>query len=444
MTLAAHIAALTAQQLFEQAQDVLPGGVSATARRNAALGHPFYISRGDGARVYDLDGRAFVDLCCSHGASLLGHNHPRIKAAVERALDLGFVCAAETEHQVKLAQKLRALVPCAEMARFSSSGTETMMHALRLARAATGRDKIIKFEGHFHGYSDFLNFSWAPPLAKAGSADNPLPYPESAGIPAVARETLIVVPFNDMRALAAAFAHHGKEVAALVMEPVNYDSGCIPPEPGFALACRQLCAVNGALLLFDEVLTAFRLGLGGAQQYLGVTPDLAVLGKAFGGGMPISALVGKREVMMHLRPAGDSEMSGTYLSHLTAVFAALAALDEYSAPGFYEHLEKIGTRFFSQFQALIDQSGLPVRLQYAGPRFGLYFGLEPHTPVTNYRQAAGQNQQLFQTFVRGCIARGVYVHMSAHHGFSAAHTDADMDIALEAIEGALSDVKQLV
>ena len=191
----------TATELFAAAQDVLPGGVSATARHNRALGHPFYISRGDGARVFDLDGAPYVDMCLSHGASLLGHNHPAITSAVRRALDLGIVCAAETEHQVALAQRLRELVPCAEMARFSSSGTETMMHALRLARAATGREKIIKFEGHFHGYSDFLNFSWAPPLAQAGPAGEPVPYPESAGIPAVARQTLIVVPFNDPAAL---------------------------------------------------------------------------------------------------------------------------------------------------------------------------------------------------------------------------------------------------
>ena len=429
----------SAQRLFEDAQAVLPGGVSATARRNAALGHPFYISRGDGATVYDLDGKPYIDLCCSHGASLLGHNHPAIKAAVQRALDLGIVCAAETEHQITLAQKLREIVPCAQMSRFSSSGTETMMHALRLARAATGREKIIKFEGHFHGYSDFLNFSWAPPL----HASRSVPYPESAGIPAVASETLIVVPFNDADALESAFAEHGHEVAALVMEPINYDSGCIPPQPGFAQLCRALCNTHGALLFFDEVLTAFRMAPGGAQEYLGVTPDLAVLGKAFGAGMPISAIAGTRDVMQHMRPTGDAEMSGTYLSHLTAVFAAQAALDEYSAPSFYNRLDATGVRFFGAFQEIIDRSGVRVRLQHVGPRFGLYFGLDPQSPVTNYRQAAHQDHAQLLSFVRGCIARGVYVHVSAHHGFSAAHTDADMGIALNAIEGALDDMRQM-
>lgn len=433
---------LTNAELFADAQRYMPGGVSATARRNAALGHPFYIARGDGALVYDRDGKPYVDLCISHGASLLGHNHPAVTAAVRQALDLGIVCAAETEHQIALAKRVSEIVPCAEMARFSSSGTETMMHGLRLARAATGRDKIIKFEGHFHGYSDFLNFSWAPPLDKAGSKRQPVPYPESAGIPSVAGETLIVVPFNDPDALEAAFAAHGDEVAALVMEPINYDSGCIPPEPGFVQLCRELCDRYGALLFFDEVLTAFRVALGGAQQRLGVVPDLAVLGKAFGAGMPISALVGKRDVMMHLRPAGEAEMSGTYLAHLTAVLAASAALEEYSRPGFYEQLDARCEYFFGSFGQLIERSGVKVRLQHVGPRFGLYFGLDPHIPVINYRQAAVQDRAQLLAFVRGCIERGVYFHVAAHHGFSAAHDETDLDRALEAIEGALEDVKQ--
>jgi glutamate-1-semialdehyde 2,1-aminomutase len=193
-------------------------------------------------------------------------------------------------------------------------------------------------------------------------------------------------------------------------------------------------------LLFDEVLTAFRMAPGGAQQYLGVTPDLAVLGKAFGAGMPISAVVGRREVMMHLRPAGGAEMSGTYLSHLTAVLAAQAALTEYARPGFYERLDALGEPFYGRFQELIDHSGVKVRLQHVGPRFGLYFGID--TPVTNYREAARQNNAHMLTFVRGCIRRGAYVHVSAHHGFSAAHTEPDLDRVLEAIEGALNDVRR--
>jgi glutamate-1-semialdehyde 2,1-aminomutase len=430
------------EELYELAQQVLPGGVCATARANAAIGHPLYVTRGDGPCVYDLEGREYVDMCMSHGASLLGHNHPKIKAAVARALEMGIICSYETEYHSALATRITELVPCAEMVRFAGSGTETVMHALRLTRVATGRRKVIKFEGHFHGYSDALNFSVAPPLEKAGPPAAPVPYPESGGIPGCLQEDLVIVPFNDPDALEAAFDRHGREAATLVMEPINYDSGCILPEPGFLGLCRDLCDQHDVLLFFDEVLTAFRVAPGGAQEYLGIVPDLCVLGKAFGAGMPISAIAGPRDVMMHLRPVGDSELSGTYLAHLTTVLAALAALDEYSQPGFYERLDTLGQRFYRGFQGLIDSSGVPLTLQHAGPRFGMYFGLT--SEVTNYREAAQRDRVMEHTFIAACFDRGVYFAVSPHHGFSAAHNEADVDRALEAIEGALDEVKRQV
>jgi len=429
------------QSLFSLAQQVLPGGVSASARSNVALGHPFFVSRGDGPRVYDLDGQPYLDFCMSHGASLLGHNHPKIKAAVAQALELGIICSYETPYHTALAQRLTQLVPCAEMVRFAGSGTETIMHALRLARTVTGRETVIKFEGHFHGYSDDLYFSSAPPLDQAGPAATPTPYPQSSGMPHHNRDRVVVVPFNDPAALEAAFALYGHEAACLILEPINYDSGCIRPQPGFLQLCRELCDRYGALLFFDEVLTAFRLGPGGAQTYYGVVPDLCVLGKAIGAGLPISAIAGKRSVMLGLRPVGTSEHSGTYLAHLTAVLAALAALEEYSQPGFYERLNDLGQHFYGGLQGLIEHSGVPVRLQYAGPRFTLYFGLSG-AEVTNYRQAARQNPALLHRFIAECIAGGVYFHVSPHHGFSAAHTQADLDHALEVIEQALARVRQ--
>jgi glutamate-1-semialdehyde 2,1-aminomutase len=229
--------------------------------------------------------------------------------------------------------------------------------------------------------------------------------------------------------------------AALILEPINYDSGCIIPQPGFIQLCRQLCDRYGVLLFFDEVLTAFRIALGGAQEYFGVVPDLCVLGKAIGAGMPISAVAGRREIMAHLGPNGKSEMSGTYLAHLMAVLSASAALEEYAKPGFYEHLAALGQRFYSGFQSIIERSGVPMRLQYVGPRFGMYFGITDE--VTNYRKAAQQNHAMQLKFIAGCIQRGVYFHVSPHHGFSAAHTEANLDFALEAIEGAMADVKSL-
>jgi glutamate-1-semialdehyde 2,1-aminomutase len=223
-----------------------------------------------------------------------------------------------------------------------------------------------------------------------------------------------------------------------MLEPINYDSGCIAPRPGFLQLCRELCDRYGALLFFDEVLTAFRMAPGGAQEYTGVIPDLCVLGKAFGGGMPISALAGRREVMRHLRPEGQSELSGTYLAHLTAVLAAKAALEVYREPGFYERLDGLGERFYGGFRAIVERAGVPLRIQHVGPRFGMYFGVTEE--VTNYRQAARQDKAMLQRFVAGCIGRGVYFHLAAHHGFSAAHGDAAIDRALEGIEGAIDEL----
>jgi glutamate-1-semialdehyde 2,1-aminomutase len=430
-----------AERLYQRAQQHLPGGVSASARMNPAIGRPFYIRRGNGAYVEDLNGQRYVDMCMSHGASLLGHNHPTIVRAVQQALELGIVCAYETEYQIELAERLAERIPCAEQSRFAGSGSEAMMHALRLARAATGRELIIKFEGHFHGYADVLNYSWAPPLAQAGTHDHPTTYPESAGMPATLAETVMVVPFNDPAALEQIFTTYGEQIAALLLEPVNYDSGCILPAPGFLQHCRTLCDRYGTILLFDEVLTAFRMHPAGAQGWSGIIPDLAVLGKALGAGMPISAIVGRRAVMRHLRPEGSSELSGTYLAHLTAVLAAQAAIDTYAAPGFYDRLGQIGHQFYTNFQRLIDRSGVPLRLQYVGARFGLYFGVS--TPVTNYREAALQDRAMLKTFIAGCIARGTYFHLAAHHGFSAAHNEAAIDCALNAIDGALDDVRRI-
>ncbi len=430
----------SAHTLYSVAQENLPGGVCASYRVNEAIGRPFHVSRGDGAHVYDLDGREYVDMCMSHGASLLGHNHPGIRSAVAKALEMGVICAYDTEYQSALARRLAELVPGAEMARFACSGTETVMHALRLARTATGREKVLKFEGHFHGYADYVAYSYGPPLDEAGPPDRPVPYPQSAGMPRGLKDLIVVVPFNDPDALKAAFAEHGDDLACLIMEPISYDMGCVLAQPGLLALCRDLCDRHGALLFFDEVLTAFRMAPGGAQEYLGVTADLCVLGKALGGGMPISAITGRRDVMRHLRPVGDSELSGTYLAHTTAVLAALAALDEYGRPGYYEHLEALGGRFYGGFQEIIERSGVPMRLQHVGPRFGMHFGLREE--VTNYRQAAGASKAMLREFVAGCIARGVYFHVSVHHGYSSAHTEADIDRALEGVDGAMDDVRQ--
>ena len=432
---------MTFDQHFEFARRYLPGGVSATARANAAIGHPLFVQRGDGARVVDIEGNTLIDMCVSHGASLLGHNHPAIKAAVREALDQGIICAYETDDHARLAEQVVQMVPCADLVRFAGSGTETVMHGLRLARTATGRRKVMKFEGHFHGYSDLLNYSVAPPIHVAGPPDRPTPHPESAGMPPDLARDLVILPFNDPETLERAFRSHGNETAALFLEPINYDSGCIVPKEGFIERCRELCSQYGVVLFFDEILTAFRMHPAGAQGYLGVTPDLCALGKAFGGGLPISALTGRRAVMEHLRPLGDSEMSGTFLAHLTAVKAARAALHEYARPGFHETLNARADRFGAAFQGAIERSGVRVRLQHVGPRFGLYFGVD--APVTNYREAAAQDRTMLMTFIAACFERGVYLAVSPHHGFSAAHTDEDLEHVTHVFEAALHEVRRV-
>ena len=305
----------------------------------------------------------------SHGASILGHNHPGIKEAVAQALDMGILCSYETEYHVALARKISDMVPGTEMVRFFGTGTETVMYAIRLARACTGRNRLIKFEGHFHGYNDYVFWSTAPPLDRAGPADAPVPYRQSAGIPEAMQDYLVLVPFNNPDALERAILKHRDDLAGVIMEPVNYDAGCILPRPGYLQAVRDLTAEHGLLLIFDEVLTAFRIAPGGAQEYYGVVPDLSVLGKAIGGGLPLSAIAGKREVMSHLRPLGDAEHSGTYMSHLIPVMGSLACLNELSRPGVYPGLFALGDRLYRGLEEIIGRSGIRARLQHLGPRF---------------------------------------------------------------------------
>ncbi|MDA0746342.1 MAG: aspartate aminotransferase family protein [bacterium] len=430
--------------LYEEATRLSPGGGAASVRFNHALNRTVYMARGEGARVWDVDENEYLDLCVSHGASILGHGHPRVKEAVGRALDMGILCSYETEFHVALARKITNMVPGAEMVRFSGSGTETVMHAIRLARAYTGRNKLIKFEGHFHGYNDYVYWSTAPPADKAGPVKTPVPYCQSAGIPEEMAQYIVVVPFNDPDALEAAIREHRDELAGVIMEPVNYDAGCILPAPGFLQTVRQLTTDNNLLLIFDEVLTAFRIAPGGAQEYFGVLPDLAILGKATGGGLPLSAIAGTREVMSCLRPLGNAEHSGTYMGHLVPVMGSLACLEELSTPGTYERLFQLGDRLYNGIQEHIRRTGIRARLQHLGPRFFIYFGLDPDVEITHYRAATGYDRKLTLDFSRETMARGVYFHDYggglAHHGFSTAHTEADIDEALNAIGDAFQAI----
>ena len=421
-------------EMAAAARQWMPGGVSAAARLHPSLGRAFLTARGQGARVWDVDGREYIDLETSFGASLLGHGHPAIRAGVERGLDLGILCGHDTPHQAELAHALIELIPSAELVRFTGSGTETVWHAARIARAFTGRELLLKFEGHFHGFSDTLGYSFWPSPEQAGDPSRPNVRPESAGIPAADRDAVRVLPWNDLPALGRAFELEGDRIAAVVMEPINIDSGTIFPLPGYLAAAQAMAHAHGALLIFDEILTGFRTNAGGAQAELGVTPDLTTIGKALGGGLALSAVVGRRDVMSVVAPLGPAVHSGTFMAHLLPVLAGLAFVDVIAQPGFYAGLLQRAERFGSELTGVLHDAGLAVRVQRYGPRFSLLFGIgaEPR----RYRDIATADRATERRFYGYALEEGVYLHYGWHHGISAAHSDADLDDALERLQRA--------
>ena len=426
------------QELYEQASQYLVGGISSSFRIHPGLGRPFYLSRGDGSKVYDLDGREYIDLCTSHGASLLGHNHPKINEAVQKAVEMGTLCSYETPYHSQLARRICEMVPCAELVRFTGSGTEATMHTIRLAREYTGKDIIVKFEGHFHGYHDYLQFNWHP---EVGPPEFGVPRPpviESGGMPKGIEQYIIVLPFNDEAAIERTLTERKDEIAAVILEPINYNAGCILPAEGYLEQLRELTAENDVLLIFDEVLSGFRTGPGCAQEHFGVTPDLCTLGKCLGGGLPLSAFAGKGEIMEHVAPLGPSTHSGTYNGHLFQVMAGLAALREISKAGFYEPIYQLSDRLYGGTQEIFHRAKIKARVQGLGARFGFYFGLDHE--VKDYWRAAQKDEQLENRFFAAAIKHGVYLHHGWHHGFSAAHTVEDIDRALVGMEAAAREV----
>jgi glutamate-1-semialdehyde 2,1-aminomutase len=427
---------------YQRACDYLAGGVSASTRLNRAVGHAMLFDRADGSRAWDLDGREYIDLCCSHGATLLGHGDPRVRRAVEAALARGAACSYENELHTELARLLCETVPCCERVRFTGSGTEATMHCLRLARACTGRPKILKIEGHFHGYHDQVMFAIGTPADRLGPETAPSAYPGSAGLAPGLDQNLVLVPYNRPDLLSEAFRHHAHELACVICEPIYYNAGCVLPTPEFLDALRRLTREHGVLLIFDEVLSAFRMCAGGAQAYLGVTPDLCTLGKAVGGGFPLSVFGGRRDLMERLMPTGDCQHSGTYNGHPVAVAAGLAAVTAYREPGFYEHINAVADRLYSGLQAVFDRHGVAARVQGLGARFGVYFGVAG--PVRSYRDAVTHQRERMLRFIAAAIRHGVYFHdyggAACHHGFCAAMTLRDADEALNRLDAAVTEL----
>ena len=415
------------QQLFERAQRHIPGGVNSPVRAFRSVGGtPLFFRKGEGSRVQDADGRWYTDYVGSWGPMILGHAHPEVIAAVQAAVVDGLSFGAPTEREIEIADLLCELVPSMEMIRLVSSGTEATMSAIRLARGFTGRDLLVKFEGCYHGHSDSL-------LVKAGSGLLTFGNPSSGGVPAGIAENTVVLPYNDPQALAEAFQGYGDKIAAVIVEPVVGNMNLIAPTAEFLRAMRELTAQHGAVLIFDEVMTGFRVGLGSAQGLFGITPDLSTFGKVIGGGMPLAAFGGKREIMEKIAPLGPVYQAGTLSGNPIAVAAGLATLKRVQEKGFYEALTVKTRALCDGLVAAAKKHGIAFAAQNVGGMFGLYFAEQ--CPAT-YDAVLACDKDAFNRFFHAMIDAGHYFAPSAFEaGFvSAAHSDADIAATVAAAD----------
>ena len=420
--------------LFIEAQELIPGGVNSPVRAFRGVGgDPVFIERAEGARLIDADGNSYIDYVGSWGPMIVGHAHPDVIAAVQEAASRGLGFGTPTEIETRMARKVLELMPTLDMVRMVSSGTEATMTALRLARGFTGRDKIVKFEGCYHGHSDAL-------LIKAGSGALTLGVPSSPGVPAALAEHTVTLPFNDLERCRAAFAELGEEVACVIVEPVAGNMNCVPPAPGFLEGLRELCDAHGSLLVFDEVMTGFRVALGGAQARYGIRPDLTTLGKVIGGGLPVAALGGRRAVMEHLAPVGPVYQAGTLSGNPVAMAAGLATLEIVAAPGFHDALAATTEKLCTGLLEAAREAGVPMTANRVGGMFGLFFtGADE---VRCFADVMACDVERFKRFFHGMLDAGVYFAPSAFEaGFvSSAHGDAEIGQTLEAARRVLRDI----
>jgi len=415
-----------ASNLFSEAKKVIPGGVNSPVRSFSGVGGtPVYIDHASGAYIFDNENKQYIDYVGSWGPMILGHAHPEVIDVVKQTAEKGLSFGAPTELETTMAAKVCELVPSIDKVRMVSSGTEATMSALRLARGYTGRDKIVKFEGCYHGHSDSL-------LVKAGSGALTLGVPSSPGVPAALAADTITLTYNDSEQVKTTFAEIGSEIACIIVEPVAGNMNCIPPVAGFLETLRQVCDEHGCVLIFDEVMTGFRVGLQGAQGVYKVTPDLTTLGKVIGGGMPVGAFGGKNEIMDYLAPVGPVYQAGTLSGNPVAMAAGLKTLELISKPDFYKNLTKTTEKLVSGIKQRASEAGISMTSNQVGAMFGLFFSKEEK--VTGFAQVMECDQELFKRFFHGMLEQGVYLAPSAFEaGFvSAAHTDEDIEKTLEA------------
>jgi glutamate-1-semialdehyde 2,1-aminomutase len=418
------------REIFAAAQTLLPGGVDSPVRSFRGVGgDPVIIASGNASHLTDVDGNTYIDFCSSWGPLILGHAHPAVLEAVRVAASNGLTFGAATEAEVELARLVVDSVPSMEMVRFVNSGTEATMSALRLARGFTGRDKIVKFEGCYHGHADGL-------LVAAGSGVATLALPDSAGVPASYASETLVAPYNDVAALRALFESQGSSVAAVIIEPVAANMGVVPPEPGFLEDLRSITTEHGSLLIFDEVITGFRAALGGYQSICGITPDLTCLGKIVGGGMPVGAYGGRAEVMQMVAPLGPVYQAGTLAGNPLAMAAGIATLKQLQDPYLYETMASRAERLCDSTAAAAAELGIPLQINRVASMFTLFFS---ETPVRNYADARQADGARYARFFHALLDEGVYFPPSQFEAafISTAHTDADMAAVESAIQRAL-------
>ena len=403
-------------ELFQRALALMPGGVNSPVRAfKSVAGEPFFTTRADGPWLWDVEGNRYIDYVGSWGPMIVGHNHPAVREAVARAIGNGLSFGTPCPAEITMAETISKLVPSIEVSRMVNSGTEATMSAIRLARGFTGRSRIVKFEGCYHGHADAF-------LVKAGSGALTFGTPTSPGVPKALADLTLTLPFNDFDAATRMFDELGSEIAGLIVEPVPGNMNCIPPREGYLQHLRDLCTKHGALLIFDEVMTGFRVALGGAQAHYGITPDLTTLGKIIGGGMPVGAYGGKREIMNQIAPAGPIYQAGTLSGNPVAMAAGLAMLELIQTPGFHAELSRRTQLLVDGLQALADGAGIPFTTTRVGGMFGLFFSSEK---IETYVQATACDTTRFKLFFKAMLDRGVYLAPSAFEaGFmSMAHDE---------------------
>jgi glutamate-1-semialdehyde 2,1-aminomutase len=423
--------------MFERAQKITPGGVHSNIRYIDP--HPLYFSKARGSRLWDLDGTEYIDCIVNFGACILGHGHPSVVESVKTQLDSGLTCGAETQLSVEVSEKLNKMIPCAETVRFSTTGTEAVMHALMIARGYTGRDKILKIEGGFDGWYDSVLVGTSPSFNAAGPRTSFAHAPDSAGIPKNVAQNTMVVPYNNAEALADVVEKHRNELAAVILEPIAFNMGCVLPKDGYLKSMRKITEENDVLLIFDEVITGFRVAPGGAQQYFGVTPDLATFAKAVANGFPLSVVAGKREIMQVSRPGGKVAYMGTYNGSQAPLAAASATLEILQDGRVQEQLKKSTDKLRNGFSQICKETNVAAKLEGMAGQFQVYFTSEE---MRDYRRVMTVDKERFMKFQKEMIRQRILFLPKTlfHHGVSAAHHDEDIDAILKAMRTAMRNL----